>query len=344
MKKITLGCSVLVAAAMFVVGCNKKTNTAPVADTEFQSSKDATYANSIVTDLEIICSYLGENLLTSAYLTPAPGTAGGSTITTSRDTVNKILTINFTNTVTCKDGKKRNGQIVLNYSASTSSLGAKFYRDAGFVANVTLNNYSVDGWLIDEVAPFKITNNVAFGFNPATTPLNWILDGNFTIDNPNDASMSMTWKGKLNKILTNTSEVALNKLTPIAWVTYSAGVALSGAKVEYKGVEGTVPNVTGLTSVTKGYSLTIKDDAPLKRDFTCAPDKVIGVTSTTTTPITVLPIYSEWHPFVSGKVSFTTNSLPDPRLIDFGNEGIAPCDNAGTVTIKGISYPIDFKK
>jgi len=345
MKKITLGCSVIVAAALFIVGCNKKTNTAPVADMEFQSSKDAAYATSVVTDMEIICSYMGENLLTSAYLTQAPGSAPGSTITTSRDTALKVLQINFTNSVTCKDGKKRNGTITINYSASNNAYGAKFYHDAGFKANVTLNNYEVDGWLIDDVTPFVITNNLPFGYNPVSDKLNWTLDGNITIKNIADSSLNMAWKGKLIKTLTNTSTssiFAVNKLSPINWVHYDliTGQATDGAKVEYKGVISSPSvQITGVTSRTTTYSLSIKDDQPLYRDFTCAPDKVIGVITSTSAPI---PVYSEWHPFIKGTASFTTGTLPDARLIDFGDDG--SCDNAGTVTIKGISYPIDFKK
>ena len=348
MKKITLGCSVLAAAALFIIGCNKKTNTAPVADMEFQSSKDAAFATSVVTDMEVIVSYMGENLLTSAYLTPAPGTLPGSTITASSNTLTNVLTINFTNSVTCKDGKKRNGTIVIDYSGSNVLTGAKFYRDAGFVASVTLNNYQVDNWLVDDVTPFVITTNVPFGYNPATTNLNWTLDGNFTINNVVDPTLNMTWKGKLIKTLTNTSDVqvfASNKLSPINWVFYVNSIPVNGAKIEYKGASAApAVNVTGVTSVSKNYSLTITDEKPLTRDFVCSPDKVIAVTSTTIAPITILPVYSEWHPFVKGTASFTTGTLPDPRVINFGSDDAAPCDNAGTVTIKGISYPIDFMK
>jgi hypothetical protein len=155
MKKIIIGCSVLFAAAMVIVGCNKKTNPEPVQDKEFQSSKDAVFANSVAADLEIICSYMGENLLYSAYFFPAPGTAPGSTISIVADTTSSSpkLEVTYTNSVTCRDGKKRNGTITMKYSSIPTTDGAKFYRQPSYNATVTLNNYWVDGWLIDDVTP-----------------------------------------------------------------------------------------------------------------------------------------------------------------------------------------------
>ena len=65
-------------------------------------------------------------------------------------------------------------------------------------------------------------------------------------------------------------------------------------------------------------------------------------------PNKVTPQASAYHPFVNGTASFTTAALY-PRVIHYGPEERvenvnANCDNAGTVTIKGISYPIDFIK
>jgi hypothetical protein len=348
MKKITLGWSVIIAAGLFLLGCNKKTNTPPVADTEFQSSKDVAFATSMVTDIETICSYMGENLLLSSFLTAAPGTAGGSTISTINFTATSVMRVDFTNSVTCKDGKKRNGSITIDYSGSDPLLGAKFYRDAGYVGKVTLSNYDVDGWAITTVNPLIITNNAPAAYNPATTNLSWTINGDFTMKNLNDTTQNMSWKGKIIKTLTNTSDVqilASNKQSPINWVYYLNNQAVNGAKVQYTGApSATSVHVTGVTSRTTPYSLVIKSDKPLLRDFVCAPDKVLGVTSSTTTPITVTPVYSEWHPFVNGTITFTTGSLPEPRFVNFGaDDGSAPCDNAGTVTIKGISYPLDFR-
>jgi hypothetical protein len=55
----------------------------------------------------------------------------------------------------------------------------------------------------------------------------------------------------------------------------------------------------------------------------------------------------EFHPFKDGVATFSTADKY-PRQIYYGNEGTsdlaAQCDNSGVVLIKGISYPIDFKK
>lgn len=342
MKKITLGFSLLIAAGLFVVSCNKKTNTEPEQDMEFNSSRDAAYANSVVADLDIIVSYLGENLLSSSFFQVAPGSAGS--ITTNRDTVNKILSVTYSGSVTCRDGKKRNGSITVDYSGSNNTYGAKFYRDAGFKAVVNLNGYWVDGIFVDDItAPFVIRNNVAFGYNPANTNLSWDIDGYFLLKEETfatDSSKNIIWKGKLTKTLKNTNVASVfnsSKLNPINWVSFSAtGTPTSGAMCAYTGT------VTGVTSRVVSYTFVSPDDKPLTIDFACAPDKILGVT---TTP-SVLPVYSQWHPFIGGVASFTTLGAGTtyPRVIDFGNEGANPCDNSGIVTIKGISYNIDFRK
>ncbi len=346
MKKITLGCSVLAVAILFAVGCNKKTNTPPPADTEsteaptFKTSKDAVYATSAITDLEIICSYIGDRSITNTNFL-APGNTGNCLI--SNDTTNKILTATWTNSCLCKDGKKRNGTISLTYTASTQS--AKFYRQPFWVGEIKLNNYQVDGWLIDDVTPMKITNKMAGSYNPGTEALNWDVTGDFTIDNIADATLDLTWKGTFNKKLSNSTTASVfnpNKLYAIVWATST--LSPTGATIEYI-CPTTSSVITGFTSASKNYSFTIDPNYPLQRNFACTPDKVLGVVSSVTVPISITPVYSEWHPFVNGIASFTTSGITDPRLIKFGAEdGSVPCDNAGTVTIKGVSYPLDFTK
>lgn len=345
MKKITLGCSILVAGMLFIIGCNKKTNVAPEQDMEFQSSKDASFANSIITEIDIIASYLGENLLSSGYFSKI--SANGS-ITTNRDTLNKKLTVIYSGSVTCRDGKKRNGSIIVDYSPSNATFGSKFYRDAGFVAKVTLNNYWVDGWFVNGAAPFVITNNAPINYPVASTKLSWTLDGYFSILPENLADTSakkMVWKGKLIKTLLNTQDPAIlnpTKLNSINWVIYSqtSGAPVNGALVAYTG------SVTGVTKYAISYAYVVdetKPDKAIVRDFKCAPERIsaVSITPTLTTS------YSEWHPFISGVASFTSfgQGTTEPRVIDYASgEAGAPCDNAGTVTIKGISYNIDFAK
>lgn len=351
MKKITLGCSLLAAVALFIASCNKKANVAPEQDMEFKSSKDVAYANSLITEIDIITSYLGEGYTSSTlFFSPAPTSTSLSTtytIVTDHNPVTKTYSVTFTGSVTCRDGKKRNGTIILDYSLSNTTYSAQVYRDAGFVGKVSLVNYWVDGYYIDDASPFMITNNVPFGYPIASTDLNWTIDGYFSILPEvlaDTITKKMIWKGKLIKTLLNTQEtniMAANKQSPINWVAYNAaGTPTAGAMLAYTGT------VTGVTAGFVSYSLVIDDTKPdkaLVRDFKCMPDRVVGVT---TTP-TVTAYYSEWHPFVSGVSSFTSfgAGTTEGRVIDYASgEATAPCDNVGTVTIKGVTYPIDFYK
>lgn len=348
MKKIKLGCSLLMAAALFLTSCNKKkANEAPEQDMEFETSKYVTFGNNIATEIEIISSYLGENYLTTGYFTPTPGSGTLSptyTITTLRDTAQKKLYITYTGTVTCRDGKKRNGTIVIDYSASTQ--GAKFYRDPGFKASISLNNYWCDGWWVDDVVPITLTNNMATNYSPASDDINWTMSGYLSIipDVAADSVKKVVWNGTLKKTLTNTENTnifAASKASPINWVRYNAaGTPTAGAIVAYSGT------VTGVTKHDISYTFAIDSDKPataLTRDFSCSPDKILAVTNTPS----VVTYYSEFHPFISGKAKFTSlgPGTAEPRYIDYasGDAG-APCDNAATITIKGVTYNLDLMK
>ncbi|MEO6303084.1 MAG: hypothetical protein ABIP51_07910 [Bacteroidia bacterium] len=324
MKKITLGFSILAASAIFVTSCNKKTTEPPVADKEFQTSIDASYANTIVTDIDMIAGFLGENSYPK-FIAPAPGSTG--TITVVNNTVfPQSASVTFNNTK-CLDGKVRNGSIVMTYTVSGNS---NYYRDYGFQGIITLNNYEVDGWRVDDsvsttVGSVRISNlSTSANPNPQTTKLKWKIDGYFKIENILDPTQKMVWLGGLTKTLVNTAQLNPNNLTAISW---------TAAIVQYEGAFG------GVTPGNYPYTYTISTEKPLVRNYTCSPDKVLGVITTPTVSI----INSEFHPFIDGVASFTTSAGKEPRAIDYGTEG-TPCDNSGSITIKGISYKVDFKK
>ena len=334
MTKITLGFSILATAGLLVVGCNKKANVAPEADTEFQSSVDASYATALVTEIDDICGYLGEGYTTSntSYFYNA-GSLGSITYATpSAD----VVAVSYVGTVTCMDGKKRSGTVTLDFSGSSLTTAAKYYRDAGYVGKVTLSNYVVDGWAADNSSTFTITNTTASGFNAAATPLTWKLSGNgyfsYRTGTVTAAADSITWKGTLDKTLTNSTNslvMASNKLTAIKW-SISTSTVSPGAKCTYKGT------VKGVVSMNKAYTLEVKegDENLLMRDFACSPDKKI------ITP-TYSVLTSEWHPISAGVTNFTITGATDGRVIDYGP---ISCDNNANVTIKGISYPVTLKK
>lgn len=333
MKKVILGCSVLAATAILLTSCNKdKTVAEPVQDTEFQSTKDVIYANTVASDIEQIVAYMGEGQLLTKYLQPAPGSSGSIPPPV---TSGNSITVVFQGSVTCRDGKKRDGSITLVYTSSPASYSANATRDPGYVATVYLNNFWQDGWSVAVVDQFVVKNVTAFNYAPASDKLKWTIKGKLAINNVADASKNMTWEGDMTKTLANTNNSAVfapTKLLPIAW---SSTTIVNNAKLEYGG------SSKGITANGTAYTFSITEESPLVRDYNCSPDKVLGVTTTTANPPVVTPVYSEWHPFISGVASFTTGSLA-PRLVDFGVAG--DCDNAVKITIKGVETPVDLMK
>lgn len=322
MKKITLGFSILVASSVFLTSCNKKVTEAPVADTEFQTAIEASFVNTAITDIDMICGFLGENQYPK-FVSPAPGSAGTITVINNTSTP-QSASITFSNTK-CLDGKVRSGNIVMTYSFT--DINSNYYRDYGFNGNITLNNYTVDGWLIDDSVSLTVgasrIKNLATAANqtPATTKLRWSIDGYFKFTNIADPSKKMVWLGTMYKTLANTAQLAPTALTAVNW---------SLAVVNYDG------NYKGYTIGDIPYTFSITPENPLVRNYTCSPDKVLGISTTPTVSI----INSEYHPIVNGTGTFVTSSK-EPRFMDYGTEG-APCDNSGTISIKGISYKVDF--
>jgi len=313
-----------VASAIFITSCNKKVTEAPVADKEFQTSIDASYAVSTVTDIDMICGFLGEAAYPT-FVMPAPGSTGTITVV-NHTAMPQSASITWDPNTKCMDGKVRSGSIVMTYSFT--DINSNYYRDYGFNGNLSLNNYVVDGWSVDDsissTAGMTRIKNLAPSANPnaATTKLRWSIDGYFNFRNVATPTQTMAMIGTLYKTLSNTAQLAPNNLTAITW---------SAAVVEYTGT------VHGNTNGNVPYTYSISPTQPLVRNYGCSPDKVIGVTSTPS----VAPIYEQFHPIINGVASFTT-STKEPRSIDYGTAG-APCDNSGTITIKGITYNVDFK-
>lgn len=345
MTKITAGFSILVMAGLMVISCNKKAAVEPEADKEFQSSIDASYATNLVTEIDDIAGYLGEGYTASnsSFFTNA-GSSGSIVYSTPSSSV---VAITYVGTVTCIDGKKRSGTVSLNFSMTNTVVNADTYRRPGYKAVVSLSNYVVDGYHIYCNNNFTITNTTPYAnFSASVTPLTWKLDGDFSIYNATatlSATDSMTWKGYLTKTLTNSTNsfvLSPNMLTPIRW-SINTSTNSPGAVCKYDG------KFSGVVSKTKSYNYEVKESTPennysLYRDFSCSPDKyvLVPVSSSFTTAV------SEWHPIIKGISNFTVNGLPDPRLIDYnsGTIGSSNCDNNVSVTIKGITYPIDLKK
>lgn len=342
MKKITLSFSVLAVSAALFSGCGKKvTPTAPVADTELQTSIDASHALFMVTDAEMIGAFISDNTLIPDFYMPSAVSIGSVSPVQNLDA--EFISFGF-NRTTCLDGRLRDGTVILDRAIdpvlnSNANANSRYYRRFGFSCKLTLSEYTVDGWRIVttngdnsvEGQPCVVINKLdAENWNPATTNLTWSIKGNFKIKKGAD---SMFIHVDLTKTLLNTSDASVfpvNK-TNIKWVNATVG---------YSG------KVSGVTFGNVPFNMEILPEQQIKRDFKCFPDKISGVVLGAAGSTTVSPRYEEFHPFITGVASFTTAQLY-PRQIYYGGseyDGEGQCDNSGAVLIKGISYPVDFKK
>lgn len=334
MKKVQLGFSILAASALLVLGCNKKDNIAPEPDTEFQSAVDVTWANMVITDIDQICAFVGENDLYPKFYMPAPNQ---STIVVTRDTVAKYLFVSFNDTK-CVDGRLRDGTIAMNYTYGNPN--AKYYHDFEFVGNIQLINYKIDGWKIKQRNTFFVRNKVTpVNWDTKTTKLSWNLNGDFDLIHPKDSTKNIHINVDYTKTLLGTSNPSIFPVSKQAAINWTM------ASVSYKG--SSFGETAGKTPFT--FAFIDKEATPVIRDFTCYPDKVVGVsvgTSTGSPAPVVFPRYEEYHPFIGGAANFTTSTLY-PRVIHYGSEqsDVAnQCDDEGVITIKGISYPVNFVK
>jgi hypothetical protein len=319
---------------LLVSSCHKPYKSIePEPDTEFQSSVDVSYAGIVITDIDMICSYLAQSEFAPKFYMPAPCGTGTVAVTRNGDNI----FIGFNNTK-CLDGRVRDGSIAIN--TAFINPNAKYYYNYEFQGKVSLINYRVDGWAVALKNSFIITNKLTSpNFNPAQTNLSWSLNGDFVLKHPTDSNKNIHCNANLVKTLANTSDINVfnsKNLTAITW---------SLAAVKYTGT------MFGETSRTVPFKYTINDATPLLRDFTCFPDKFSGTGTSA-----ACNYIEEFHPFKEGRVSFITSNLY-PRDLSYGNEQdtyhdvksnplvlTSQCDNKGIVTIKGISYPVDFSK
>jgi hypothetical protein len=349
-KKIaTFSASAVLASGLFF-GCKKPTpNVAPEPDTEVETAIDAAWATYVITDIDMICGFLGENELYKHFYVDIPGTASASsgTVDPTRDPDSKTLNIAFFKTK-CMDGRLREGTIFLDYKYDPlhnpgANPNSEYYHEYGFAGKISLEDYKVDGWKIDEFDPKfpgYIYNRRGNNNDPAYY---WEISGKYLLSHPTDPKKNIVWEGKIMKKITNpTQEFKVdNKIVKVVDKTKAPVITWSLATVSYSGT------ISGSTHGGIPFKMEVSDKTPLVRDFTCYPDKVAGVSLTTPPSATLLLRPEEHHPFVSGVASFTTSDKY-PRQIYFGNEGspdlASACDNNGEILIKGISYRVNFRK
>lgn len=366
MKRITLGFSALALTTAFVLSCTPKTNVEPEADVETESAVYASWMNYVVTDIDMMCSYLAENSYDGkTFYSQYPGTS--QTVTAVRDTQAIKIPVNGTlvdhdqlvmgfNTTKCLDGNVRDGSIFMYVPQQTPApinKNVRYSRNFQWQGRIVFKSYFINGWKVDnfygDSIPAYMYNTLASpNYSTGTTNLTWKFAGRLRFTHPSDPNKNMEWEGELHKTLSNTSDpkvFAVSKQAAIQW---------SLAIVKYDGkVKGTVPqiNAEATPSIVANvpFSMSIDPATPLVRDFQCSPDKVSGVAFTPTGSVTQR--VDEHHPFKAGVANFTIGTSAQnfyPRRVYYGNEGQpqleAQCDNVGEVLIKGISYRVNFMK
>ncbi len=342
LKQFTYGISIIASALLLTTACNKKANsTPPEADKEFASAVDAQWVEETINDIALICAQSSENT-SMLFYSHNPILNGGSTTNTvslKRDTTVALglkVTVTFSNAV-CYDGKRRNGSIVCDYSASNAALGASYFRQAGYVAIISLNNFTVDGWKITSISGSNITiiNKAPAAYTPSNTTLSWDVKANLKFRNTAPGSLdSMFWDSERRLILANStsSAVVTSTAAPIRWAL--AQVEWCGKKTEEE------MEVTGKTTKGDEYIASIRDDKDFRfmKAMTCTPNgqsPLNGVNSPT------IPFLSQRHPFIKGSMKFTlVPKKTSPRVLDIGD---GTCDSKANITIDGITYGLDLK-
>lgn len=339
----------LAAICLLLTACPKTKNVVPPEDHETQSAVQASYMNYLVSDMEMLISFVGEGQQSANHhfydrISPAygdievePVDAGTSLSGTIRVAYNHAL---------CKDGRKRHGSIYLDYSVDPQHPNARYIRAYKFTGKFKFSDYTVDDYKIDlaDNSEFIIKNSLPTAtYSPVNTNLTWNLDGKLKFTHLTDNTKDMTWEGHWVKTLANTANtlVVSSPTTAINW--YNAEIYYTGT------TKGVIPvsKEDGVVEAT-AFEMVFDRENPLRRNFQCSPDAVLMM-NLNAGNASMSPVANEQHPFVSGIVSFTVGNAY-PRQIYYGNEGqrarltVPQCDNSGEVLIKGVSYPVDFMK
>jgi hypothetical protein len=300
---------VILLSLTLAVSCRKKEEEpAPQPDTEQATAADNNLAENTASDIDAMGSQASENSELTTYrmsgqaisatniLTVAP-CATVSTVPASR-----IYTVDFGTSCTGRDGKTRSGKLIFNCSASASN--ALYYRNPGFVMNVTSQSYVVQGnqvninnKTVSNTTPLSIPSTP----NPGTN-LTWSVTANISITKAGGGVIN--WSCNRTKELVNTNDTNCYRGQSLHIIWTRAIVKLNGS-------------ATGTNANNETYTAAATN---VVRDFNCSPD----------------PSHPHRHPFISGTVLYTPASRP-ARLINYGN---GTCDLVATVLINNQTYTV----
>jgi hypothetical protein len=269
MKRIILSFSILIAAGLFVLSCKKDTPTpAPPPDTETSKAIDIAWATYVITDVEQMGAFSGENLVSNHFYVETPWSAKDfsscacGTVTAFRDTLARSLNMGFNKTY-CVDDYFREGTEFIDYNYNnplgvplylSKYLGinqdphARYYHDYGFCGLLTLSAFKVNGWNVKtgnvneplgaqgEPVPVFCTLESS-RYDATVTKLTWRFGrtegSTFSFESPTFDTV-IIWKGTFVKTLLNSTDKKIwnptsNHLNE-APLTWSLGlVSYSGA-------------------------------------------------------------------------------------------------------------------
>jgi hypothetical protein len=316
MKKTKLSLvlsGLIIASALIITSCTKKTTTLTTTpDTSTTSSTDNSLAQQNANDITNIGSDGIENnngTLTNYRLSQgsifSPLSSG---VTIVFDTTQKTMMVTF-NQYVGRDGHTRNGTLLYDWHLSTG--GARWFRDAGFVLNVTTpgNTYSVDNYTV-EITQKTIKNTGTVNGN-----YTWTDVSNITIVKPASAGTgNIQWQASWTSTLLNTSNTTYNG------VQYNGVYPGSGSPYTWIDWAHAILSITGTFNGTAsdGETYTGNISVPLVLNLNCSQ-----------------PLYSKYL-YVAGTLNFTpTGKLT--RTIDYGT---GTCDLTYVVSIGSFSVTI----
>ncbi|MBL7931381.1 MAG: hypothetical protein JNL60_05750, partial [Bacteroidia bacterium] len=261
--------------SLFLMGCPKTKNVVPPVDDETQSSVQASYVNYLVSDIEMLASFMGEAQEQNHFYNPVDAIQIYNTPVLSPNGGARAVSFNHQ---LCKDGRVRHGTIYLKYVVAPEYPNARYMRAYKFDAHIEFSgDYSVDDYNInlnvDDGGYFTIVNTLpSEAYSPASTKLTWKIDGKLKFTHLTDPRKNMTWEGHWTKTLNNTNStlVVSSPTNAINW--YKAEVSYAGTSM------GTIPlaNSDGVIE-SKTFNMKINSERPLTRDFQCTPDPILGV-------------------------------------------------------------------
>ena len=241
-RKLFLGITALVVASgLIITSCKKKEEK----DSDTSAASDHNYAENVSNDITNIGDQAGDgsgNSLNTYKLEPASTFMLSCAQSVTRDTVNKIITVDFgANPTICLDGRTRSGKLQFAYT------GGVHYRDSGIVITLTPINYTVDGNQITGTKTIRNLGRINGNFK-------WNVQANMQIVKANGDG-TISWSCNKTKELLNTSAVYFGPNQAIDW---------KKAKI---GITG---NANGTTAKGDNFTATVTNQ--LVRDFACAPD------------------------------------------------------------------------